>query len=164
MGAKGKQKTGARRGKGPQAKQSAKVSARKRHHFYPDSIPPGMTHEVFDVSRVDEDGLEVLDDDEFVAEASVPTASTLPPRRPSAAPHPPRPSVRSKPLAPQQVQLDPLLSYPSNPAAILIDPPSNAAPAAPQPRSSWRGWLLVVGAALVALLFGLLLGVRRDRR
>src|SRR6187401_2430709 len=110
MGAKAKQPTRVRRKKSA----SSKISARKQHHYYPDSIPPGMTAEVFDVSRIDEDGLEVLDDDEVEqepAEAVVPYS--LRPR--SVAPHPPRPSVRPtppprpsarpRPLAPDDLRL-----------------------------------------------------------
>jgi len=154
MGAKAKEPSRMRRKKGA----STKISARKRHHYYPDSIPPGMTAEVFDVSRIDEDGLEVLDDDEVVPE-SVPA-----PRRPRSlgppapAPHPPRPSVRPKPLAPDDVRIDTPLSYASNPAAVLIDPPSVPVVATPKASGSGRALLIFAAAAVMALLGGILLG------
>jgi hypothetical protein len=160
MGAKAKQPTRVRRKKSA----SSKISARKQHHYYPDSIPPGMTAEVFDVSRVDEDGFEVLDDEEVVPDASnAPPAQQRPLslRPPAPAPHPPRPSVRPRPLAPDDVRIDTPLSYASNPAAVLLEPPSAPVVAPPKTWGSSRTLLFLAAAALVALLGGMLLG-RQD--
>jgi len=157
MGAKAKQPTRLRRKKSA----SSKISARKQHHYYPDSIPPGMTAEVFDVSRIDEDGLEVLDDEEVVADASnAPPAAHRPLslRPPAPAPHPPRPSVRPAPLAPDDVHIDTPLSYASNPAAVLIAPPLAAVVEPPKASGSGRALLALAAAAVVALLGGMLLG------
>lgn len=157
MGAKAKEPSRMRRKKGA----STKISARKRHHYYPDSIPPGMTAEVFDVSRIDEDGLEVLDDEEVVPDSNDAAPASLPPRslgRPSRAPHPPRPSVRPKPLAPDDVRIDTPLSYASNPAAVLIEAPSVPVVATPKASGSGRALLIFAATALAALLGGILLG------
>jgi hypothetical protein len=161
MGARAKQAAKARRGKQPPSKQSGKVSSRKRHHFYPDSIPPGMAHEVFDVSRIDEDGLEVLDDEEVVAEPAPAPMTTR--RRRSEAPHPPRPSARPRPLAPDDVHLERQLSYASNPTAILIDAPASHAPPSPRtPTRRVRTAVLMVGGAILALLVGAVFASRAD--
>ncbi|HEX5102015.1 MAG TPA: hypothetical protein VFV94_21045 [Polyangiaceae bacterium] len=120
-----------------------------------------MTAEVFDVSRIDEDGLEVLDDEEVVPDSNdAPPASLLPPSlRPSSrAPHPPRPSVRPRPLAPDDVHIDTPLSYASNPAALLIAPPSAPVVAPQKTSGSGRTLLVLTAAAVVALLGGMLLG------
>jgi hypothetical protein len=160
MGAKAKQPARTRRNKNPSSKQSGKVSSRKRHHFYPDSIPPGMAHEVFDVSRIDEDGLEVLDDEEVMRDGAPPdpAGSHGRVRGRSEAPHPPRPSVRPRPLAPADVKLERPLSYASNPTAILIDAPVSQAPVTPRTATGWRrtAWLMV-GGAILAVLVGAVL-------
>ena len=155
MGAKAKQPARNRRNKHPPSKQSAKVTSRKRHHFYPDSVPPEMAHEVFDVSRIDEDGLELLDDEEYVAEPPPPAARG---RGRSEAPHPPRPSVRPRPLAPDDVRVEPVLSLASNPTALLLDLPVSQPP--PASRSSMRSSriaVLMLSAALLALIAGAVL-------
>lgn len=156
MGAKAKQPTRVRRKKSA----SAKISARKQHRFFPDSIPPGMKAEVFDVSRIDEDGLEVLDDEEVVPDSSnAPPASLRPPSlRPPSAPHPPRPSIRPQPLAPDDVHIDTPLSYASNPAAVLISLPPAPVVVPPKASGSGRTLFLLMGAALLALGAGLVLG------
>lgn len=157
MGEKSKQPTRVRRKKGA----SSKISARKQRRFYPDSIPPGMTAEVFDVSRIDEDGLEVLDDEEVVPDSNdEPPASLRPPslRPPSRAPHPPRPSVRPRPLAPDDVRIDTPLSYASNPAAVLLAPPPALVAEPPKTSGSGSTLLVLAAAAVVALLGGMLLG------
>ena len=162
MGAKAKQPARTRRSKQPPSKQSGKVSARKRHHFYPDSVPPAMAHEVFDVSRIDEDGLEVLDDEEYVAE---PPPVTSRGRARSEAPHPPRPSVRPRPLAPDDVHVEAPLSYLSNPAAILIDVPVSQAPPASRGVKRWgRTAVVMLSAALLALIAGAVLARHAGQR
>lgn len=155
MGAKAKQPARNRRNKHPPSKQSAKVTSRKRHHFYPDSVPPEMAHEVFDVSRIDEDGLEVLADEEYVAEPPPPAAAR---GRRSEAPHPPRPSVRPRPLAPDDVRVEPVVSLASNPTALLLDLPVSQPP--PPSRGALRSSriaVLMLSAALLALIAGAVL-------
>ncbi len=160
MGAKAKQPGKGRRANSPSAKGSSKVSARKRHRFYPDSIPPGMAAEVFDVSRIDEDGLELLDDEELVPDSDETEVSSGHTRA-SVAPHPPRPSIRPKPLTPAEMRIDTPLSYASNPAAVLLEPVQTVPPA-PAPRSgAWgKSVGVMLGAGLVALLLGMALGRR----
>jgi hypothetical protein len=157
MGAKAKEPTRMRRKKSA----SSKISARKQHRYYPDSIPPGMTAEVFDVSRIDEDGLELLDDEEVVPDSVDPRPASLRPpslRPPSRAPHPPRPSVRPRPLAPDDVHIDTPLSYASNPAAVLIVPPVAPVAIAPKASGSRRTLLVLSAAAFVVVLGAMLLG------
>lgn len=114
-----------------------------------------MAHEVFDVSRIDEDGLEVLDDDEVELEAPAPVAGRG--RARSEAPHPPRPSVRPRPLAPDDVRLEPTLSYASNPAAVLLDVPVSQPPARRSASGRGRTAVLILSAALLALVAGAVL-------
>lgn len=175
MGAKAKSSSGARRKKRG-SKQAAKAGDGEQHRYYPDSVPPGMAHEVFDVSRIDEDGLEVLDDDEVETESLPPPATaprSLRARAPSRAPHPPRPSsrpppgpVRSHPV-PRLLDADDLhintpLSYAGNPDALPAALPPEASVQARAATSSGRTLGYLVGAAVVALLVGLTLGSRAD--
>jgi hypothetical protein len=169
MGARAKPSTGARR-KRRASKRAAQASTGEQHRYYPDSIPPGMAHEVFDVSRIDEDGLEVLDDDEVEPDGSEPVSlpppSTAPrslrPSVPSRAPHPPRPSVRPRPLQPDDLRIDTPLSYTGSPTAIPVasPPETNAAPPAPTGSGRTLGFLLA--AASVALLAGMVMGRHGD--
>jgi len=162
MGAKAKPPT-TRRSKSPGAKRSAKVSERKQHRFYPDSVPPAMAHEVFDTSRVEEDGTELLDEGEAIMESpgSIPPS----PRRSSRAPHPPRPSVRPPALKPEEVRLDTPLSYASNPAAVLLDAPMSLPPTVASPRAErTRGFPLLIAVFAFVIVGMLVLVVRAASR
>jgi hypothetical protein len=162
MGAKAKSPNGARRKKRA-SKRAAKADAAEQHRYYPDSIPPGMAHEVFDVSRIDEDGLEVLDDDEVAPDSSAPISlppapGSLRPRVPSRAPHPPRPSVRPRPLEPDELRIDTPLSYVGSPTALPVARPPAADLPAGVSRGSSRTLGYVVAGAVVCLLAGIVLG------
>jgi len=173
MGAKAKPSTGARR-KRRGSKRAAKASTGEQHRYYPDSIPPGMAHEVFDVSRIDEDGLEVLDDDEVETESLPPPATaprSLHTRVPSRAPHPPRPTSRPppspmrshpvpRPLDPEDLRLNTPLSYAGNPAALPVARPLEAHE--PPPSSTGRALGYLVAAAVVALVAGVALARHAD--
>jgi len=160
MGAKAKHASGARRKKKGASKRAANAGAEEQHRYYPDSIPPGMTAEVFDVSRIDEDGLEVLDDDEVEQDPvdAVARPGSLRPR--SVAPHPPRPSVRPRALAPDDLRLDTPLSYSTNPAAAFVERAPEPSVAARPSSGSGRALAFAVGGAVLALLVGLALGRR----
>ncbi len=175
MGAKAKPSSSARRKKRG-SKRAAKASEGEQHRYYPDSIPPGMAHEVFDVSRIDEDGLEVLDDNEVETESLPPPATaprSLRARVPSRAPHPPRPSSRPPPgpirshpvprlLDADDLRIDTPLSYAGSPAAIPVVRPPEANATAPATTGSTRTLGFLVAAAVVALLAGMALGKRGD--
>jgi hypothetical protein len=136
---------------------------RKKRRLYPDSIPPGMVAEVFDVSSTDEAPVTT-------APSSPPVDRRLPPNglpRPWSkppAPHPPRPSLR--PAADgEELELDPADLEPDSaarpePVAPLLTPPPMElrVPAGRSSGSTPAAWLLV-GAAVLGL--GVVIGIGR---
>jgi hypothetical protein len=179
MGAKDEPPTRARQSKRPAGLSSADVSVpstkvtgrarrvsqkklkgrRKQHRLYLDSVPPGMVHEVFDVSGTDEAATAPAPPvDRRLAPNGLPRPWSKPP-----APHPPRRSV-PPPAQAQELELgdedlEPDASSSAAPATPLLTPPPTEmrAPAVRPGGAALATWLLV-GAGALAL--GLVLGAR----
>ncbi len=124
----------------PHAKQAAKA-----RRLFPESVPPAMVAEVFEVAGADDD----------VVLSSVPPPPELPARRSSRpwskppVPHPPHPNRPS--MAPAPVEEVDALELPS-------DELEDELPARPSRSSSGRGLWLAIGG--LALLLGVAVGVR----
>jgi hypothetical protein len=139
---------------------------RQRRRLFPESVPPAMVAEVFDVTDADDDAIL----------SSVPPP---PPARPHEratralskppAPHPPRPSAAPAPiddgdapeLAPEDLEVVDE-GMPSNPplrTSVVTPMPTEAPARIAAPVASARGAWWAIGAA--ALLLGVVLGVRQ---
>jgi hypothetical protein len=179
MGAKDEPPTRARQSKRPAGLVSADVSVpstkvtgrakrvsqkklkggRKQHRLYLDSVPPGMVHEVFDVSDTDEAATAPAPPvDRRVAPNGLPRPWSKPP-----APHPPRrsvpPPVQAQELELGDEDLEPDAPSSAAPATPLLTPPPTEmrVPAGRPGGAALATWLLV-GAGALAL--GLVLGAR----
>lgn len=178
MGAKGDHSTPKRHSKRPEAltsedvsSPSAKISGlttrvskkrrgRKQRRLYPESVPPGMVHEVFDVSDAADIPGTLADGKPAPSRRGVPSWSKPPPA-------PPRPSQRPGDDA-EELDADELeedeLDEESDVAVrgerLLTPPAVETSRVVARPRSPVVALLLLGGA--VALALGVVLG-GRDR-
>lgn len=141
--------------------KSPKAESKPRRLF-PESVPPAMVAEVFDVAGADDD----------VLLSSVPPPPERPSARPSRSwskppvPHPPhrhRPSVAPGPADALELPsdtLEPVEPGPSSSSELrgaLLTPPPTETPVRTPPASAGRGAFWAIGA--VALVLGVALGI-----
>jgi hypothetical protein len=159
MGAKAKHPTRARAGR-VTSKKAGKKAGAKKHRLYPESVPPAMVAEVFDVSGADEEELS----------PSIPPPPPMhdaPPRfvsspllsRPPTPPRPSLPPADEDALELGEEELEPDedgSGLRDDHGVPLLTPPPTLA-RTPVKRSGAMAWV-AIGAAALAL--GLVLGGR----